>query len=256
MDIFRVLYELSEKEQDFVLCTVTSTKGSVPGKIGAKMIVLPDGSIYGTIGGGNIEFQAMEYCKELFLKPASISKKYNLDTDLNMACGGTMEIFFETNISNFSLYIFGAGHVGKAVAKYAKDFNFKITFIDNRPGIINDIEDNFNTLNDDYEQAVEKLTFNERTFSLIVTHKHLFDESILQNLISRPFAYLGMIGSRKKISEIRKKMIDERKISTELIDRIDMPVGVKINSVTPEEIAISIVAKLIDVKNNILNKNE
>jgi xanthine dehydrogenase accessory factor len=254
MDIYKKIYELCERELDFVLCTVTSTKGSVPGKIGAKMIVLPDGSIFGTIGGGNVEFQAIEYCKQLFENPASISKKYNLDTDLNMACGGIMEIFFETSISNFSLYIFGAGHVGKAVAKYATDFNFKITFIDNRPDILKDIDSKFKTLYDEYEQAIEKLTFNDRTFSLIVTHKHLFDEVILKKLISRPFVYLGMIGSRKKVAEIKKKMIDEGIYSSELIDRIDMPVGVSINSVTPEEIAISIVAKLIDVKNNIIIK--
>lgn len=256
MYIFRKLCELCEKDLDFVLCTVISTKGSVPGKTGAKMIVMPDGSIYGTIGGGNIEFQAIEYCKQLFSNPASITKKYNLDIDLNMACGGTMEIFFETHISNFSLYIFGAGHVGRAVAKYATDFNFKITFIDNRPDIFNDLDSKFNTIIDDYEQAIEKLTFTERTFSLIVTHKHLFDESILRKLISKPFTYLGMIGSRKKVAEIRKKLNDEGIVTTELIDKVDMPVGIRINSVTPEEIAISILAKLIDVKNNITNKNE
>jgi xanthine dehydrogenase accessory factor len=256
VEIYKKIFQLKEEGKEFVVCTVISTKGSAPGKVGAKMIVMPDGAIFGTIGGGNIEFQAIEYCKILFINPTSISKKYNLETDLDMSCGGIMEIFFETMISKFSLYIFGAGHVGRAVAKYASDFNFKITFIDNRPDILKDFDGNFTFLNDEYDQAIEKLNFDERTFSLIVTHKHIFDESILLKLISVPFAYLGMIGSRNKVSGIRKKMIDAGTHDIELIDKIDMPIGIRINSVTPEEIAISIVAKLIDVKNNIINKNE
>ena len=252
MDIYQKIQELKSNNQEFVICIVTDTKGSVPGKAGFKMLVLPDKTIFGTIGGGNIEFQAIEFCPEVLEKGLAVTKKYKLEEDLSMACGGMVELYFEPVHPKIQVNIFGAGHIGKTLARYATELGFKIMLIDNRDGIFdeNDIP-GVTFINDEYLKAIGSLSFNARTFSVILTHKHLFDEEILRTLAQKPFAYLGMIGSRRKVAEIKQRLTESEVFDEKTIEKIDMPIGIKFNAVTPKEIAISILAKLIDVKNNL-----
>jgi len=252
MDIYPKIHELKNQNQEFVLCIVTGTKGSVPGKSGFKMLVLPDKTIFGTIGGGNIEYQAIEFCSEVLKKGIHITKNYKLEEDLSMTCGGSMDIYFEPSKSKTNVYIFGAGHIGKNVAKYASGLGFNIILIDNRAVIYSEKDiPGLLYIKDEYANAIDSLEFNDRTFSVIVTHKHSFDEEILNIIAKKPFAYLGMIGSRKKVAEIKQRLINSGEIDINTIEKIDMPIGIKFNAVTPQEIAISIIAKMIDVKNNL-----
>jgi len=149
------------------------------------------------------------------------------------------------------LYIFGAGHTGQALAKFAKVLDFEIFVIDDRKEYINQLKDvlEINKLNVDYKKILPKLPFDENTFIVILTYEHEIDRDILAYCIKKPHAYLGMIGSQRKI-EITKKMFLDAGIATKKqLEKVNMPIGKNILAETPDEIAISILAELIEVKN-------
>jgi len=235
-----------------VLCIVTATTGSTPRKAGSKMLVFGDGSIKGTIGGGSIEFRVIQDALKIISCGMPYSKRFNLEDDLKMQCGGTMEVYFEAIACLPKLYIFGGGHIGKALAGYATGLGFRPFVFDQRVGIfeswnIPEIE----TQTGDFLQIISSLTFDKNTYVVIVTHQHEFDEKVMLACAPREYAYLGMIGSKRKVGEIRKNALENNLLSAELLDKVDMPIGIPFAAETPAEIAISIVAKMIDVKNTL-----
>ena len=249
--IFEKTEEIIHGQQPAVLCIVIDTQGSTPRKQGAKMIVYADGSIYGSIGGGSIEREVAEMAvKQITLgKPAKVS--FNLGKDLGMHCGGTMEVYLEPLNPIQKLFIFGAGHIGKSLAGFARELGFSVTVFDPREGIFQD--DAFtgcNLLNKDYFQAIEETFFDKNTYVVIVTPKHIFDEDILAAVVRKPNAYIGMIGSTRKVDLLKKRFLEEKILLQEELENIDMPIGIKFKAETPQEIAISILAKLIDVRNS------
>lgn len=247
-DIFDEIYNLSKSGQAFALCTIVQTKGSAARKAGTKMIVLSDGKIIGTIGGGILEKEVIKEAKAII--PGGVPKiiKYDFMDDLNMTCGGQTEVFIDPIQSAPELFIFGAGHVGQALADLAQQFGFKITLIDNRDNI--PTVEHVKRINGEYLASIQELNFTKRSFIVILTHQHQLDEMVLEAVIHKEYAYLGMIGSKSKIATARKKLI-KKNISPELLDQVNMPIGIKFNAQSPEEIALSIMAKMIDVKNNL-----
>jgi xanthine dehydrogenase accessory factor len=147
------------------------------------------------------------------------------------------------------LYIFGAGHTGQALAKYAIDMDFETVVIDDRKEYLDQIsQPEINKMPLDFSQALTLLPFDEQTFVAIMSYDHAIDRNILAYCIKKPHAYLGMIGSSRKV-ELTKKMFSEAGIATaEELNSVDMPMGIDIKSESPEEIAISILAKLIETK--------
>ena len=168
-----------------------------------------------------------------------------------MQCGGLMEVYIEPFKRSPSLYIFGGGHIGQALSNYAVDIGFTVTVFDNRQGIAENFDkQKINFIEGDYFKSIDIAEFDSNTYIVIVTHKHIYDEDILAAVARKPHAYLGMIGSRVKVQTLRKRFIEEKILTQEELDLIDMPIGVPIAAETPVEIAISILAKLIDVKNS------
>lgn len=251
-DILLNIPELTEKGIPFVLCMVTRAEGSTPQKAGARMLVLPDGSIIGTIGGGAIELQAAEYAAEVMEAAKPATRNFQLCDDLQMQCGGLMEIYFEPFGRPLRLYVFGAGHIGRALGKYADELGFKVTYIDNRDDIFDSFNSNYaECISCGYDESVDKISFNERDFVVLTTHKHAYDESLLEKLATKKLAYLGMIGSKRKVAAARRRMIDEKILTEAQLDKVNMPIGIPFRAIKPEEIAISIMAKMIDVKNTL-----
>ncbi len=249
------LFKLSEYKQQnkpFTLCIVTHTQGSTPRKAGAKMVVFEDGKTEGTVGGGSIEQKAIADALEVLKAGKPQIKNYKLEDDLGMHCGGKASIYFEPVNVNPNLYIFGAGHVGREVGRYAADIGFKIIFVDNRPDIDKGQPVDFaEFMTDEYIDATEKIDFKTRDFVVITTPKHTYDEAIMQRIAKKDVAYAGMIGSKRKVAEARKRLLEEKANTEEELNRIDMPIGIPFKAETPKEIAFSIVAKLIDVKNSL-----
>jgi xanthine dehydrogenase accessory factor len=251
-EIFNDLRTTIEQSIPAVLCIVTETTGSTPRKAGSKMLVFQDGVIKGTIGGGSIEFQVIQDALKFICGGTPFTKKFHLEDDLKMQCGGTMEVYFEPIGCLPKLYIFGGGHIGKALAGYASGIGFRPFVVDQREGIFDDYRmPGIETMTGDFLQIIDTLSFDTNTYIAIVTHKHDFDEKVLLACINRDFAYLGMIGSKRKVAEIRKNALENHSIPEAQLLKVDMPIGIPFAAETPAEIAISIIAKLIDVKNTL-----
>lgn len=242
-------------KEKIALCYVVSTQGSTPLKTGAKMMVYGNGNTIGTIGGGALEKKVIEDAGECINKEESKLFIYNL-LQYNMCCGGTVEVFIECIFPKKELLIFGAGHVGKALAKYARDFDFNVTVIDDRKEIINNLNiENVTAVNSHPIMFIKETDINENTFIVIATHNHDLDRSILFNCLNYNYLYIGMIGSKRK-ALVTKKIFLKKGIDIDALPvKIDMPIGYDINAQSPEELSVAILAKLIEVKNQKSNQN-
>ena len=214
------------------------------------MIVYENRELFGTIGGGNLEKKVIENALQQIKENTSKLFRHDLLHQHNMCCGGTVEIYIEPIMQKKKLYIFGAGHTGKALAKYAVHLDFDIIVIDDRKEYLDEFDmEEVNKMNLSYQLALQTLPFDENTFIAILTYSHDIDREILAYCLKKSHTYLGMIGSQRKI-EITKKMFIEGGIATaEELSKVDMPMGLNIYAESPDEIAISILAKLIEVKN-------
>ena len=250
MDIFNEIANARKQKEKSALCLIVQSKGSTPGKTGAKMIVYDSGRISGTIGGGNLEKKVIENALKQIEKNEAALYKHDLLHQHNMCCGGNVEIYIEPLEKMKRLYVFGAGHVGNALARLASPLDFDIYVIDDRKEYIDQLDvPGINKMNIEYQKVLHSLPFDENTYIVILTYEHAHDREILAYCVKQPHAYLGMIGSKRKVA-LTKKMFTEGGIAeSEALEQVDMPVGIDIHAEGPDEIAISILAKLIEVKN-------
>jgi xanthine dehydrogenase accessory factor len=251
-DIYQRIPALENDPRQAAFCVVVATSGSTPRKAGSKMLVFEDGRTEGTVGGGSLEARVVNDALECIAKGMPAKQIYDLKAELAMECGGTAEVYIEPLLPRTPLFVFGAGHVGRAVARFASGLGFRITLVDDREGIFGDLSfANTTFVNEDYLQFIGKEPFDGHTFIVITTHEHARDEEVLRACLHRPHAYLGMIGSRTKVATIRERLLSEKYVAPEILDTVDMPIGMKMKVETPEEIAVSIVAKLVDEKNSL-----
>ncbi|MEI7982574.1 MAG: XdhC family protein [Bacteroidota bacterium] len=254
--IFSKAEALKNENIHAAICIVVETHGSTPRKQGAKMIVFADGSVYGSIGGGSVEKEVAVKAMALIRSGKREKCSFQLEQDLAMHCGGEMEVYIEPINPTQKLIIFGAGHIGRALAGFAREVDFSVTVIDPRENIF--IDQSFshcNCINTDYFQAIGETVFDDSTYIVIVTPRHISDEEILARVSRKPHAYLGMIGSKQKVGLLKARFLDEKILTTEELDKVDMPIGIRFKAETPQEIAISILAKLIDVRNSIITND-
>lgn len=249
--IYQHLAEIESSGIKAAFCIVTCTQGSSPQKSSSKMIVLEDGTIIGTVGGGSIEKAIISEALHVITEQEPKMLKYNLKKDLGMECGGNMEVYIEPVGRKNKLFIFGAGHIGKALANYAPDFGFDVTVVDERENIFTSYNGiKCKCVNSGITDAVKELSFDKSTFIVIVTHGHAIDYNVLKHICKKEHFYMGMIGSKRKTAEIHKLLLAENVMTKKEIELLDMPIGIKFAAVEPNEIALSILAKLIDVKNS------
>ncbi len=251
-EIYEKLVELIRSGGRAIMVTVTEVSGSVPRHSGSKMIVHPDGKIFGSIGGGKIEKEVIIDALKLMNKDICCKKSYKLSEDLDMLCGGSVEFLFEPVGDMDKLIIFGAGHIGFELFRLAKKAGFLVSVVDNRPEFANSdrFPDAVEIIAGDYEKLLPKINCSSRTFIVIVTHGHKHDEPILHYCIQQPFAYLGMIGSKRK-TLIMFKNLQEKGISRDQLSRVHSPIGLNIGAETPFEIAVCILAEIIAVGNKV-----
>lgn len=255
--IYKKIVELQSRNQSIAVCIVVNTRGSTPRKTGAKMLVDINGNITGTIGGGDLEKSVIENALKQLAEGTPKLFRHDLVHHHGMCCGGTVEIFIEPIMRKNRLYIFGAGHTGQALAKYAVGFEFEIFMMDERKDYIsNCTNEKVNKLNLPHQEALQALPFDDATYICIMTHSHPYDRDILAYCINRPHAYLGMIGSRRKVEMTKKMFLDSGITTPAKIETVDMPMGFDIGAEGPEEIALSIITKLVAVKNRTLSATE
>lgn len=239
-----------------VLATIVRATGSTPRSIGARMLVRADGPAVGTIGGGAFEAMVSLDAKDLLAQPASraVVKRYAFtekgEHALGMACGGTAEVLLEASGSGARLIIFGAGHVGLALARLARTVGFAPEIVDDREEFCAAAETaaagRVFRCDEAYANGVPAL--DPSCYVAVVTRCHRTDRLALKQVLGQPLAYVGLIGSRRKKTVIFGELAEQDGASPADLERVRCPIGLPLGGDTPEEIAVSIVAELLSVK--------
>ncbi len=250
--IYKKIAELVESGEEFVLATVVNAESSTSGKMGFKMIILPDGKTFGTVGGGMLEKDVIELAKEVFNTQKSIFKTYVLregeKSSLGMVCGGKVQVYMEYVGRKPQLVIFGAGHIGKKMHDILSlDETFDLIVCDSREEFAN--KENFpnaEVYSDDFKTSIEKMPLRDGAYIVLVTAGGKDDPKILKSLYDKGvrYAYVGMIGSTNR----RNKCFSEAKhlgVPENFLETIFAPIGLAINGETPFEVAISIIGEII-----------
>ncbi|MCZ2131280.1 MAG: XdhC/CoxI family protein [Bacteroidia bacterium] len=232
------------------LCIIVDTRGSTPRKAGTKMRVFENGTIEGSISGGALEKKIIEDAITQIKIGSPKLFEHQLLQQHHMCCGGMVKVYIEPEEVQKKLVIFGAGHVGQELANQAVKADFDVSVYDDRAEYIQQINHKqVHTHCIDFAEALKQISFDDNTYIAIMTYRHDIDRALLRYCLRKEHAYLGFIGSQRKILLTRKMLLQEGVASEDELDKVDMPIGLNIGAETPYEIAVSIIAKLIEVKN-------
>lgn len=254
MDLFEEIVRLRRAGQRGALATIVHTDGSIPSYESSRMLVREDGSTLGTIGGGCVEADVWAAAKEVLQKEAPRKLVFHLNNeatyDNGLICGGTVEVFVEPILPQPVVYLFGGGHIATALAKAAHMAGFGVGVVDDREAFAN--AQRFPMAQEIYtsfEDAFEKVQPNAAAYLVIVTRGHREDMRVLAWAVRTQARYVGMIGSRRKVLSIYRAL-EKEGYRAEEFERVYAPMGLDIGALSPEEIAISIVAELVAVRRN------
>jgi len=233
--------------------TIVRATGSTPQRTGAKMLVYADGRTVGTIGGGCYEADALGRAREAIASGKPLLLKYDLNDDFveesGLICGGQMEVYIDPIAPAPSLYVIGAGHVGWHLGRFAAEAGFRIHVVDDREKFAN--SERFPAaaaiVVDDIGEWLHAAQLPASAYVVVVTRGHTHDFEAIRALAARELRYLGLIGSRAKVARIFDALEAEG-MAAEYLARVHAPIGLDIGAITPQEIAVSILAELIAVK--------
>jgi xanthine dehydrogenase accessory factor len=252
-EVFAALAEALQQGEEVALVTITASTGSTPQRVGAKMLVFADGRTVGTIGGGCYENDAFGKAREAIAGRRALNVKYELNDDFaeesGLICGGQMQVFIEPVEPSPDVYVFGAGHVGSSFARMAYEAGFRVHVIDDREKFANPalFPQGVETIVDDVPNWIVAHPLPPTAYAVIVTRGHRHDLDTLRSLATKPARYVGLIGSRAKVKLLFDTLAAEG-VSPESLGRVHAPIGLDIGAVTPQEIAVSILAEVIAVK--------
>ncbi len=249
MSVFQALAELEQQNRAGALCTIIRSQGSTPRHTGSKMLVYADGSFTGTIGGGTMEGRVIDEAKQALLdgRPRLLEYSFNDPKRGDVGvCGGQVEVYVEPIQPKPTLVLIGAGHVGKAVVHLAKWLGFWVVVSDDRPEFCTPEA----TPEGDMYLPVamgdlpQHLELNPWTYLVLTTRGMNIDVEGLPGLLDTRAAYIGLIGSRRRWAMTRKNLAASG-VSEEKLNRVRSPIGLELNAETPEEIAVSIMAEIL-----------
>lgn len=241
-----LLEEFKNKKTPIALVTVTKILGSAPCKVASKMIVVNHKEIYGTIGGGKLEFQVIDQAVQAINENKIKEFSYTLGPEFEQCCGGKVELIIEPMNQSPELYLFGAGHIGVALCAVLKDTPFNITLLDTRENWQETIEIDKSVTYialafDHYKQA---LNWGKNCYVVIMTHDHKLDYEITALALHSETKYIGLIGSKTKKNKFNNLLINELNFEAG-IKSVHCPVGLDLGGNYPKEIAISVAAELL-----------
>jgi xanthine dehydrogenase accessory factor len=248
--VLRRAAELADAGQPFALCTVTATRGSVPGKVGAKMIVDRHGVQFGTVGGAGLEEKTKALAVKCIAEKKSATQKFDLayfrPGALDSLCGGTVEVLVEYMGAVPHILICGGGHVGLEVAKLCDQLEYVYSVVDDRPEFaarerFHQAHSLFVARPEDYFPQADLSAFSHL---IILGYSHRIDTDILYQCCKRFQGYIGVISSKLKRREMFAR-VRERGVTDEELARVEAPLGVNIGGETPAEIAVSILGGII-----------
>lgn len=252
-DVLRAVSAALARGEAVALVTIVRAHGSTPQRVGAKMVVFADGRTVGTIGGGCYEHDAFGKARHALVTRKAQLVHYELTDDLaeesGLICGGQMDVFIEPIEPAPRLYLLGAGHVGFELGRIAPTVGFELHVADDRQKFAN--ADRFPTATeiivDSLPQWAAAADIPSTAFVVVLTRGHRQDFDVLRALAGRPFRYIGLIGSRAKVARLVDPLL-ESGVSAEWLRQLRAPVGFDIGAVSPEEIAVAILAELIAVR--------
>ncbi|MGB9593401.1 MAG: XdhC family protein, partial [Anaerolineae bacterium] len=224
-------------------------RGSTPRNMGAKMVIWEDGRTLGSVGGGELERRVLAAAQEVFAKGQPMRLEFSLRNPGDAGiCGGDAEVFLEPVFAKPRLVIIGGGHVGNALSRLATLLDFRVVVMDTRELDASVFPESAQLVRVDSYEALPTEWFDARTYAVIMTPNHMGDRAALGQLVNMPLAYLGMIGSRRKVEQTFQAL-REQGVSDDALARVHAPIGLAIGAETPMEIAVSIMAEMIQVRN-------
>ena len=245
------LADLDQAGLPFVSVTLIDAVGSTPQDAGSKILVDAQGLAFGTVGGGRVENKAIELARKLLAERGPQTKfvEWNLQTDVGMTCGGVVRLFFETfNLHHWRVIVFGAGHVAQALVRGLLQLDCRIVCIDEREEWLARLPLSSRLTVKQVPHPAQEVAFlDDCDFVLCMTMGHRTDRPILEAVfrLRRCFSYLGVIGSHAK-RKVLVRELREAGISNDLAEQFECPMGFPIGNNQPNEIAISIMAQLLD----------
>ena len=250
--IYQALSELEKNNDSAALCTVVKSEGSTPRHVGSKMLVYPDGKFVGTVGGGELENRVLKAAVESLNSGKAQTITYSMVDpsrgDVGV-CGGTVEVFVEPILPPAMVVVIGAGHVGKAVVHLAKWLGFRVAVNDDRPGFCTPEAvpgaDAYYPV--EMGKLAEQLKINRQTYIVNTSRGSNVDALGMPSLLASEAAYIGVIGSKRRWMTT-VKALKEQGVPDEQIARVHSPIGLELNAETPEEIAVSIMAEILMLK--------
>ncbi len=253
MSIYDEVARVIAENRAAALCTIIETSGSTPRHEGSKLLVFEDGSFTGTVGGGEVESRVIREALEAIREGKTRLLRYSMVDPAQGdpgVCGGTLEVYVEPILPKPVMVIIGGGHVGKALAHLAKWLEFKVAISDDRVEFCNPQAnpdgDFFYPLK--MEELPMKMPINPRTYLVLTTRGSNVDIEGLEPLLRTDAAYIGVIGSKRRWLTTRKALL-AKGVPEDLLNKVHSPIGIELNAETPEEIAVSIMAEVLMVKN-------
>jgi len=232
-----------------VLTTVVATEGSVPRHVGTKMIVHPDGTTIGTVGGGRVEACIRDDALLALADGVPQVRRYTLNDPERGdpgVCGGTMTVYLEPYMPSPTIFIIGCGHIGRAVVDLAHWLGYHTVAVDDRADrVTEEAMPNADVrFNGSVGEAIQEHPISEGTSVVLVTRSHSLDAQIVPKLLQTNASYIGVMGSERRWAMTRARLV-EAGVSDAALDRIHVPIGIDIGAETVEQIAVSIMSEII-----------
>ena len=246
--VYQATLDALQQNQPACVLTIVEVSGSTPRGVGTKMLLRADGSTVGSIGGGALEAVALKDAQEALDRGESRLEAYSVrgqDDGALGICGGDARVFIEVIHTRRTLLIAGAGHVAQPIAELGHMLGFRVVVVDDRAELASSTR--FPNADElvvtSFQRLLDKVTVTPQTYVVIVTRGHQHDRVVLQQVLSTPAAYIGMIGSRTKVRQVFETLLAGG-TSEEALARVFAPVGLRIGGQTPAEIALSIMAEI------------
>jgi xanthine dehydrogenase accessory factor len=243
LNIYKEAARIRQKGGEAILATLVSVDGKFPKGEGSKVLIKTSGEKAGCL------WAEPELEKKVLSAGEEVLKEKKPRILISSFEDRRVEILLEPVFGDPTVYIFGGGHVSEQIAPLAKNVHFKVVVIDDREMFANRARfpEADEVIVSEFEKCFERLHIDESSYVVIVTRGHLYDGIVLGQALESNARYIGMIGSRKKIGTLYQSLI-EKGVARESLGRVHAPIGIEINSETPEEIAVSIVAELIKMR--------
>jgi xanthine dehydrogenase accessory factor len=250
-DLLDELLEARRAGQVCALATVAATAGSVPRQAGAKMIVYANGSIAGTVGGGKFESLVITEALDCLAKNKTALKTWPLREDkpgsFGAICGGEVTILIEPQVPAHSLLLVGGGHCAQSVASLAAGCGFHVTVVDDRADILARCTAAQCRLAGPAPSCIEAREWRSNDAVVIVSRHYDIDrEALAAALTKGGMGYLGMIGSRRKVQQVYDEL-KKKGFTAGQLSAVYAPIGLDIGADSPAEIAVSVVAEILQV---------